>query len=66
MRGRKTLVILVVAMLFFTTIAVNSVFCDGESDSNNYEKLLWENDSAGNAGICGGGDHSGPGPPSME
>ncbi len=60
--------IFVVAVLLFTTTAVSSIFCDGESDSeesgdDTFEEFSWEDDSGGDAGTCGGGDHPGPGPP---
>ncbi|KYK34681.1 MAG: hypothetical protein HXS48_15390 [Theionarchaea archaeon] len=65
MRRRKLFVILVVAMLLFTTIAVSSVFCDEEPGDNNFEEFSGEDgsDDGGDPGPCGGGDHPGPGPP---
>ena len=56
--------ILVMAVLLFTTIAVSSVFCDeGSGDDTFYEFPLVEDGSGGDAGPCGGGDHPGPGGP---
>lgn len=68
LRRRKTLVILVVAMLFLTTIAVGSVSCDGESSeeepsNDSFGEFSWEDGSGDGAGTCGGGDPGGDGGP---
>jgi hypothetical protein len=63
MRRRTMLTMLVVAMLLFTTVAVSSVFCDGELDDGNFREFLWEDGPGGHANPCGGGDHPGPSNP---
>jgi hypothetical protein len=63
MRGKKILMVLVVAMLFITTIAVGFVSCDGESDNVYSGGFHLEQGSLGGVDPCGGGDHCGPGSP---
>lgn len=63
MRRRKLLVILAVAVLLFTTVAVSSVFCDEELGDDDSGDFSWEDDSGGDVNPCGGGDHPGPSGP---
>ena len=60
MRRRKLFVVLVVAMLLFTTIAVSSAFCDEDSGEVTFEFPLGEDEPGGDAGTCRRGDHPGP------
>lgn len=56
-------VMVVVAMLLFTTIAVSSLFCEEELSDDNFVEFSGEDDGSGDAGPCGGGDYPGPGGP---
>lgn len=69
MRRRKLFVVLVVAMLLFTTIAVSSAFCNEgfsneESGDDNFVEFSGEDGSGdGDPEPCGGGHGGGDGGP---
>lgn len=57
------MVILVVAMLLLTTIAVSPIFCDGESSEGSLGEFSWQDGSGDDNGTCGSGHEPGPGGP---
>ena len=63
MKRRKLLIILAVAILLFTTVAMSSAFCDKEQSDDNFGEFSCERGSGGDVGICGGGDHPPPSSP---
>lgn len=63
MSRKKLVVMLVLAILVSSAIAVSEVFCDGDLNVNSLQDIFGENSYDPDSNPCGGGDYPGPGGP---